>query len=97
MNEPARQSVAEPLKKAMNGDNAGNSSSIKFDMFKEEIKTGIYGGFFVLLRSNEQGNTGSGGVVKFVIVYLILLLQILSYTFNTAVSNHPIFIEYTVR
>jgi len=93
MNEPARQSVAEPLKKAMNGDKAGNSSSIKFDMFKEEIKTGIYGGFFVLLRSNEQGNTGSGAVVRFVIVYLILLLQILSYTFNTAVSNNFILIK----
>ncbi len=93
MNEPARQSVAEPLKKAMNGDKAGSSNSIKFDMFKEEIKTGIYGGFFVLLRSNEQGNTGSGAVVRFVIVYLILLLQILSYTFNTAVSNHFLLIK----
>lgn len=93
MNEPARQSVAEPLKKAMNGDKAGNSNSMKFDMFKEEIKTGIYGGFFVLLRSNEQGNTGSGAVVRFVIVYLILLLQILSYTFNTAVSNHFLLIK----
>ena len=86
MNEPARQSVAEPLKKAMNGDKAGNSSSVKFDMFKDEIKTGMYGGFFVLLRSNEQGNAGSGTVARFVIIYLILLLQILSYTFNIAVS-----------
>ena len=91
MNEPARQSVAEPLKKAMNGDKAGNSNSVKFDLFKEEIKTGMYGGFFVLLRSNEQGNAGgSGAVARFVIIYLILLLQILSYTFNTAVSNHSI-------
>jgi|LauGreDrversion4_2_1035121.scaffolds.fasta_scaffold555748_3 hypothetical protein len=53
MNEPARLSVAEPLKKGMNGDSAGSSKHAKLDKFLEEIKLGIYGGFFVILRSRE--------------------------------------------
>jgi hypothetical protein len=41
----------------------------------------MYGGFYVLLRHSEQGT-----MVKFVLLYFLLLLQVLSYSFNEAVS-----------
>ena len=54
----------------------------RFETIKEELRQGLFGGFYVLLRHSEQST-----MVKFVLLYFLLLMQLLSYTFNEAVSH----------
>ena len=68
------------------GDPTGMASAenekSRFETVKEELRQGLFGGFYVLLRHSEQST-----MVKFVLLYFLLLMQLLSYSFNEAVSQ----------
>ena len=66
----------------MRNDSQEEGEKTTLDIVKERLRHGLYGGFYVLLSQSEQG-----AVWKFTLLYLILLLQMLSYSFNDSVSK----------
>jgi hypothetical protein len=53
----------------------------KFLIIKEELRQGLFGGFYVILRQSEQG-----AIWKFGLLYFVLLVQMLSFSFDESVS-----------
>jgi len=51
-----------------------------FQRLSQTFKQGLYGGFYALLQGSEQTS-----LLKFIIVHAIVLLQLLSYSFNSSV------------
>ena len=76
----------------------------KIEWLKDEIKSGIFGVFYILLKQNEST------IWKFIIMHAALFLQLISYSFENSVTishnnniawrcveiNHYYFLSYQI-
>jgi hypothetical protein len=76
------QGVLLPGRQSGEGSTESEEDKSEFLKLRDELKQGLYGGFFVILRHNEQAT-----IWKFIFLYFFLMLQMLSYSFNEAVSE----------
>lgn len=54
----------------------------KFIIIKEELRQGLFGGFYVLLRQSEQA-----AIWKYILLYFVLFVQMISFSFDESVKK----------
>ena len=62
-------------------DNNSEDEKSKLEQIEEEVKSSIFGVFYLLLKNNETS------FWKFIIILLIDYIQLLSYSFDDSVSQ----------
>jgi hypothetical protein len=68
-------------KKDSHGGKGGEEEKSRLEWAKEEVKTAVFSVFYILLKNNESS------LWKFIAIYLIQFLQMLSFSFEQAVPT----------